>query len=285
MRIASLLPAATEIVIALGLDMELVGVTHRCRVPPGLGEVAVLTRPGSGGDELDDGALLDADPDLVIVGDGGSGTIGARAVESVFADDDDERPSVLTLAASSVEGVLNGIVAVGAMTESENAALDIVLGMRERLRGLEEIVVGRRDHGFQPPRVVLLAAVDPPRAVGGWIPDQVRLAGGWELLGQDDGPSEETSWDAVRDMDPEVLVLLPDGLPLREAIRAWESTPRPQGWADLRAVHDDRVFIVDGGPFVLAGPRVIDGIEILAELFDPVAFDGMSPPATWARAR
>ena len=86
-------------------------------------------------------------------------------------------------------------------------------------------------------------------------------------------------------MDPEVLVLLPDGLPLREAARAWESTPRPQGWADLRAVHDDRVFIVDGGPFVLAGPRVIDGIEILAELFDPVAFDGMSPPATWARAR
>ena len=134
MRIASLLPAATEIVIALGLDMELVGVTHRCRVPPGLGEVAVLTRPGSGGDELDGGTLFDADPNLVIVGDGGVGTIGARAVESVFADDEDEPPSVLTLAPSSVEGVLNGIVAVGAMTESENAALDIVLGMREQLQ-------------------------------------------------------------------------------------------------------------------------------------------------------
>ena len=284
MRIVSLLPAATEIVIALGLDEELVGITHRCRIPLGPDEAAVLTTAGPDGDELDVGALLDADPDLVIVGGGDEGTIGARPVEAVFADDEDA-PSVLTLAASSVEGVLNGIVAVGAMTEAENAALDVVVGLRERLQGLEEIVVGRRDRGFQPPRVVLLGAVDPPWAVGHWIPDQVRLAGGWELLGQDGGPAEPTTWDAVRDMDPEVLVLLPHGLPLPEAIRAWESSPRPDGWADLRAVRDDRVFVVDGGAFVLPGPRVIDGIEILAELIDPVAFDGMSPPATWSRAR
>ena len=284
MRIASLLPAATEIVIALGLDAELVGITHRCRIPPVPGEAAVLTAAGQDGDELDAGALLDADPDLVIVGDGDGGAIGAREVEAVFADED-EPPSVLTLAASSVEGVLNGIVAVGAMTEAENAALDVVVGLRERLQGLEEIVMGRRDRGFQPPRVVLLGAVDPPRAVGRWIPDQVRLAGGWELLGQDGGPAEPTTWDAVRETDPEVLVLLPDGLPLAEATRAWESRPRPEGWADLRAVRDDRVFVVDGGAFALPGPRVIDGIEILAELLDPVAFDGMSPPATWARAR
>ncbi len=284
MRIVSLLPAATEIVIALGLGEELVGITHRCRLPLGLGDAAVLTTASPHGDELDVGALLDADPDLVIVGDEDDGAIDARVVEVVVAHDEDA-PSVLTLAASSVEGVLNGIVAVGAMTEAENAALDVVVGLRERLQGLEEIVVGRRDRGFQSPRVVLLGAVDPPLAVGRWIPDQVRLAGGWELLGQDGGPAEATTWDAVRDMDPEVLVLLPDGLPLAEATRAWESLPRPEGWADLRAVRDDRVFVVDGGAFVLGGPRVIDGIEILAELLDPVAFDGMSPPATWARAR
>jgi iron complex transport system substrate-binding protein len=283
-RIVSLLPAATEIVIALGLDEELVGVTHRCRIPPRAVEAVVLTVAGRDGDELDVTALLDADPDLVIVGDGDDGTIGARLVERVFADEDDA-PSVLTLASSSVEGVLNGIVAVGAMTEAENAALDVVVGLRERLQGLEEIVMGRRDRGFQPPRVVVLGSVDPPRAVGRWVPDQVRLAGGWELLGQDGGAAEWTTWGAVRDMDPELLVLLPDGLPLPEAIRAWESAPRPEGWTDLRAVRDDRVFVVDCGAFVVPGPRVIDGIEILAELIDPVAFDGMSPPATWVRAR
>jgi iron complex transport system substrate-binding protein len=284
MRIVSLLPDATEILLALGLEEELVGVTHRCEVPAVAEEPAVLTRAGSGGgDALDAAALVDTDPDLVIVGDGTSGTVTARLVEAAFADAD-VAPSVLTHAPTTIEGVLNGIIAVGAMTETEDEAIAIVEGLRERLKGLQDVVLSRRDGGFRPPRVVLLDAVDPPRTVGRWIPDQVRLAGGWELLGRSGGSAELTSWAAVADMDPEVLVLLLDGLPLPEAARAWESTPRPEGWADLRAVHDGRAFVVDGGAFVLAGPRVLDGIEILAELVDPVAFDGMSPPATWVPA-
>jgi iron complex transport system substrate-binding protein len=283
-RIVSLLPAATEILLALGLEEELVGITHRCEVPATAEEPVVLTRAGSSGaDALDAAALVEADPELVIVGDGDEGTVSARLIEAAFADRD-VAPSVLTLAPTTVEGVLNGIVAVGAMTEAEDEALAVVEGLRERLKGLENIVLGRRDHGFQPPRVVLLGAVDPPATVGRWIPDQVRRAGGWELLGSDGGRGAPTTWDAVRDMDPEVLVLLPGGLPLAEAVRAWEAAPRPAAWEDLRAVRDDRVFVVDGGAFVLAGPRVLDGIEILAELIDPAAFDGMSPPATWARA-
>ena len=282
MRIVSLLPAATEIVLALGLGEELAGVTHHCEVPPGAGDPLVVTRRGLPGtpDELDEAALDEADPELVIAGDGEDGLVGARVIEARYAGAD-TKPSFLALAPSTVEGVLNGIVAVGAMTEAEDEALGVVEGLRERLKGLEEIVMGRRDHGFAPPRVVLLGAVDPPRTVGRWIPDMVRLAGGWELLGQPGERPVATSWDAVRDMDPEVLVLLPGGLPLREGVRVWESAPRPEAWADLRAVREGRAFIVDGGCFVLAGPGVIDGIEVLAELIDPAAFDGMSPPGTW----
>jgi iron complex transport system substrate-binding protein len=283
-RIVSLLPAATEIVLALGLGDELTGVTHRCDVPPAATDPLVVTRRGEDGgpDVLDADALEEAAPDLVIAGEGDDGLMDARAVEARFAATASP-PSILVLAPVSVEGVLNGIVAVGAMTEAEDEALGVVEDLRERLKGLHEIVMSRRDHGFAPPRVVLLGSVDPPRTVGGWVPDQVRLAGGWEILGTEGERPHETTWDAVRDMDPEVLVLLPGGLPLREAVRAWEATPRPEGWADLRAVRDGRAFVVDGPCFTLAGPGVIDGIEILAELIDPAAFDGMSPPATWAR--
>lgn len=284
MRIVSLLPDATEVLLALGLEDELVGVSHRCDVPATAGEPAVLTQAGSeGGDALDAAGLVDADPDLVIVGDGRDGSVTGRLVEAAFADTG-EAPSVMTHAPTTVEGVLNAIVGIGAMTEAEDEALSVVEGLRERLRELQRIVLGRRDGGFQPPRVVLLGAVDPPRTVGRWIPDQVRLAGGWELLGQPGGTGEITTWDAVADMDPEVLVLLPGGLPLAEAMHAWEASVRPPGWNDLRAVQAGRAFVVDGGPFVLAGPRVIDGIEIVAELIDPAAFDGMSPPATWLPA-
>jgi iron complex transport system substrate-binding protein len=284
MRIVSLLPAATEILLALGLEEELVGVTHRCEVPAGPGEPVVLTSAGPQGDTLDAAALAGSEPDLVVVGRGDEGTIGPPAVLAAFPGVD-APPSILTLAPSSVEGVLNGIVAVGAMTEAEDEALGLVEELRERLKGLEEIVVGRRDHGFRPPRVVLLTEVEPPRTAGRWMTEQVRLAGGWELLGQDGERAGPTTWAAVRDMDPEVLVLLPGGLPLGDALKAWEASPRPEGWADLRAVRDDRVFVADGGPFTQAGPRIVDGIEILAELIDPAAFDGMAPPATWARAR
>ena len=285
MRLVSLLPAATEILLALGLEEELVGITHRCEVPATGEEPAVLTRTGSGGgDALDAPALVETDPDLVIVGPGDDGSIGTRLVDAAFADVT-VRPSVLTIAPASVEGVLNAIAAVGAMTEAEDEALAVVEGLRERLKALEDIVIGRRDGGFRPPRLVVLDPADPPVMPGRWVPDQVRLAGGWELLAQDGARPEPTTWDSVRDVDPELLVLVPDGLPLPEAVRAWEAAPRPEGWAELRAVREDRVFVVDGGALLLAGPRVVDGIEILAELIDPSAFDGMAPTASWARAR
>ena len=181
--------------------------------------------------------------------------------------------------------MLNAIQAVGAMTEAEDEAMDVALGLRERLHALERIVLGRREHGFVPPRVIVLEGLEPPIAVGRWVPEQVRLAGGWELLGREGEAPASTTWDAVREMEPEVLVLAPRGLdlargPARRGIgclgrRAGERSPLSRA---------GRVFAVDGPAcFDHPGPRVIDGIEVLAELIDPAAFDGMAPPDTWAQ--
>jgi len=292
-RIVSLLPAATEIVVALGLGEELVGVTERCALPAGLTGVAIVARgapgvtaagPGLPLLEVDETALVEADPDLII----GSDlcrvvTAGSRELRELAAEIDDE-VEVLSLDPVSVEGVLNAIQAVGAMTEAEDAAMDVVVGLRERLQAVEAIVVGRRERGFVPPRLAALEWLDPPIAVGRWIPEQVRLAGGWELLGHEGERAAPTSWEAVREVDPEILVLMPAGLHLAETVAAWAATPRPEGWEDLRAVRDGRVFAVDGaGQFAQPGPRVVDGIEALAEIIDPLAFDGMSLPDSWAR--
>ena len=262
MRIASFSPAGTEIVIALGLEDELVDHSRELRPSPD--------------------ALVAENPDLVLVGDGTSGTVGARDLEPALAGD--ASPSVLTIAPASVEGVLNAIIAVGAMTETEDEALAVVEDLRERLKVLTEVVVGRRDHGFRPPRVVVLDELDPPRAAGRWVPDQVRLAGGWEVLGQAGEAPRPSTWDALAEVDPEVLVLVAGGRPFRMADAPTAGGARPAVWDDLRAVRERRVFIVDGGAFAVAGPRVMDGIEILAELFDPAAFDGMAPPDTWVHA-
>jgi iron complex transport system substrate-binding protein len=305
-RIVSLIPSATEIVFALGLGEELVGVSEDCDFPPDVRHIRVVSRrtedlagatsaeinaavEASMHDhaplyELDEAALAAAAPDLILTQElCRVCAVGYREVNDVARRLDGD-VTVISLEPTSIEGILNSIQTVGAMTEAEDAAVDVVEGLRERLKAVEEIVVGRRDHGFVPPRVAAVEWLDPPFAVGHWVPEQVRLAGGWELLGVEGGRSVETSWTAVAEVDPEILVLMPCGFGLAETIAEWDRTPKPAGWADLRAVQEGRVFAVDGsGLFSRPGPRVVDGVEVLAELIDPAAFDGMSMPDTWAR--
>ena len=233
---------------------------------------------------LDEAALAEARPNLILTQElCRECAVGYREVNEVARRLDGD-VTVISLEPTSIEGILNSIQTVGAMTSSEDSAMFVVEGLRERLQAVEEIVVGRRDHGFRPARVAAIGDLAAPSTMGLWVPEQVRLAGGWELLGSEGGPPVATTWAAVREVDPEVLILMPPDLDLPGTIAAWEGTPRPPSWGDLRAVRDGRVFAVDGAAyFGRPGPRVVDGIEVLTELIDPIAFDGMSPPASWER--
>jgi iron complex transport system substrate-binding protein len=277
-RIASLFPAATEILFALGLGDEVVGVSDRCDVP---GEALGVPRV-TGPHGIAPGRLREADPDLVITGAPEDGCPDPRAIRGLL-DDSGLEAEILTLAPTSVEGVLNAISTVGAMTEAEDEALDLVAQLRERMKAVDDIVIARREAGFDPPRLVLLEGLDPPRSVGRWVPDQVRLAGGWELLGREGAAPVRVSWSDVADVDPEIIVLLPEDLALDEAASLWSVTPRPPAWSRLQAVQEGQVFVVDAGLFARPGPRIVDGIETLAELVDPHACAGVAPPASWAR--
>jgi iron complex transport system substrate-binding protein len=277
-RIVSLLPAATEILFALDLGDELVGVSHRCDAP---GEALGVPRV-TGPHGVSPGRLLEADPDLVVTGALEDRCPDPRAVRALL-DDSGLDAEVLTLAPTSVEGVLNAISTVGAMTEAEDAALELVAQLRERMKAVDDVVIARREAGFDPPRLVLLEGLDPPRSVGRWVPDQVRLAGGWELLGREGAVPVRVTWADVAEMDPEMLVLLPEDLALDDAVSLWSVTPRPLSWHDLQAVRDGRVYVVDAGLFARPGPRVVDGIETLAELIDPLGCAGFAPPSSWAR--
>ncbi len=294
MRIVSLHPAATEIVFALGLGDELVGVTAYCDEPPEARGIPVVasrsggwrptSQPGPDPLEVDTAALEAADPDLVILSDTNRVcSVGVREMRQI-ADEIDEEVAVLSLDPVSIEGVLNAIQTVGAMTEAEDEAMELVVGLRERLQAIEGIVVARRDHGFVAPRIAALEWLDPPHTVGRWVPEQARLAGGWELLGREGERGAPTSWDALRELDPEIIVLMPAGLDLPATTAAWEALPTPEGWADLRAVQERRVYAVDGSAyFWRPGPRIVDGIEVLAEIIDPIAFDGLAPNGSFVR--
>jgi iron complex transport system substrate-binding protein len=303
-RIVSLLPSATEIVCALGLRDELVGVTHECDWPPDVVGLPVMTRDaldirgatsreihrrigdavhgGSAIYQLDEDALEAADADLILTQELCTVcAVGYREVsDTVRALEMDS--TVVSLEPTSVEGILNTIATVGAMTSAEDAAVDVVGRLRERLGAIETKAQERRESGFVGPRVVGLEWLDPPFAVGHWVPDQIRRAGGWDLLGHDGDPARETTWDAVVDVDPDLLLLMPCGYHLRETVAEWAATPRPDVLEDLSAIRRGHLIALDGSSyFSRPGPRVVDGIEMLAEIFDPEAFRDLSPATGW----
>jgi iron complex transport system substrate-binding protein len=304
MRIVSLLPSATEIVFALGLGDELVGVTHECDWPPEVADIPAVTRSthdlsdrssreidrmvgasvhgGSSLYELDDAALAAAEPDLILTQELCAVCAVSYQEVNEVARTIDADIRVVSLEPTSIEGILNSIATVGAMTDAEDAAVDVVAELRERLKKLETRLARRRTGGQPPVRVVGLEWLDPPFATGHWVPEQVRRAGGWDLLGREGEASLRTTWQAVREVDPEMLVLMPCGFHLSETVAEWERTPKPDGWRELEAVRRGQVFAVDGSAyFSRPGPRVIDGIGLLAEIFDPDGFVETSPLGSW----
>jgi len=291
MRIVSLLPAATEIVCALGLADDLLGVTHACIVPPEAAGVRVVTRPAVGGVpagpglprfEVDEAQVAELRPDLVLVPGSWQPHRPATPRLDEPADPPPDQPTVVTLAPASIEGIFHAISTVGAMTSAEDEALGLVEILRERLADVEEVVVARRAAGHAPPRVVALEWLDPPFAAGGWVPEQIRRAGGWDLLGRDGDPATRTTWQAIVDLDPEMLLLMPRDADLAGALAASERLPRPAAWGEIHAVRRGQVFALDAAAyFGNPGPRVIDGLELLAELFDPAGFIDVAPPGGW----
>jgi iron complex transport system substrate-binding protein len=304
MRIVSLLPSATEIVCALGLSRQLVGITHECDWPPVVAGKAVMTRPtvelrglssatidrkvraaaaaGTPIFEIDTEAFRRARPDLVITQALCAICAPGHASVQELAHAIDPDITVISLEPTSLEGIFNTITTVGAMTERERRAIALLGRLRARLGRIEQKAEKSRAAGHLPLRVIGLEWLDPPMVVGHWIPEQIRRAGGWDLLGREGDASVQTTWSTIRDMEPDMLLLMPCGLGLQETVREFERMRRPAFWDDILAVQRHNVIALDGSAyFSRPGPRVIDGVSLLAEIFDPNRFVDVSPPMSW----
>ena len=303
MRIVSLVPSATEIVCALGLRRQLVGISHACDWPPEIVGKPVITWPtialggvsdrtihrrvaaaaasGTPAVDIDEAALRRVRPDLIITGGLGAAAHG-RATIAEIARDIDPEIAVVSLEPTSLEGIFNSITTIGAMTETEGKALALLGRIRGRLGRIEQKAQKSRAAGHQPLRVVGLEWLDPPMVVGHWIPEQIRRAGGWDLLGREGEPSVATTWSAIRAVEPDMLLLMPCGYGLEETKRAFARLRRPRFFAEMMAVQRQNVIALDGAAFFSRpGPRVLDGISLLAEIFDPDRFVDVSPPMSW----
>lgn len=280
MRVVSLVPAATEMVWALGATDQLVAVTHDDDFPPAVLRLPRLTRStipagatareidvhvreaGARGEStfhLDEQALCGAHPDLIL----GQTLCAVCAVTLDRIPATLERPpEVVPLTASTIEGMFDDLGRVGAALGREDKANRLVENLRSRLTTIEGRVAP-----LARPRVACLEWLDPLFNGGHWVPEQVRMAGGVDVLGTAGARSREIGWDDVVAARPEIVIAMPCG---------WDAARAAHEAEALRRIGDARIVGVDGAAyFSRPGPRLVDGVELLASIFHP---DAVSAP-------
>lgn len=288
MRIVSLLPSATEILCLLGLGDQVVGVSHECDFPPEVATRPVLVRPAvdpalpsveidrqvsarlaarQGLYLLDEARLAELRPDVVVT-QALCDVCAVRHEEVVAAAARlPSRPRVVSLLPSSLADVMGDIGRVGEATGRAREALAAVEGLERRVEAVRAHVAGRAR-----PVTVAIEWLDPIMIGGHWVPEQVAVAGGVDPLGRAGRPSVKRAWEQVLAARPEAVVLMPCGFDRARTTREAAAVTGRPGFAELPAVRAGRVFAVDGHAyFSRPGPRLVDGIELLAHLLHPEA--------------
>jgi len=283
MRIVSLLPSATEIVYALGLGDDLVGVTFECDEPasarrektvvvggrdtkgmtPGEIDQYVRSQLAAGEDlyTLHAQALAGLDPQLILTQD----LCRVCAIPSGQVDDAlgylGCQADVLSLDPHSLDDVLASVLLVGERTGTGDVAQNLLDALRARLERVASAVAGR-----ERPRVAVVEWVDPPFTAGHWVPDLIRAAGGEPVGGTAGERSVQTTWSEIRSAGPEVVIVAPCGYHLDGAVE--------QARGILAELPGVQVWAIDAdGIVVRPGPRLVDGVEAIATVLHPRVLD------------
>jgi iron complex transport system substrate-binding protein len=299
MRIASLLPSATEILFAVGAGDDVVGVTHECDFPSAARRLPQLTssaidhdgqtcaaidrhiraavHSGSSIYRLDEALMADLTLDLVVTQELCEVCAVSYAQVEVAVRRLAGTTPVLSLEPNTLEDICRTIETVGGAVGRREGATDVAEALRARI-----VAVAALTHPDPRPRMVCVEWTDPIMAGGHWVPEMVRLAGADDPLGTVAAPSSYVAWEQVISVDPEILVLMPCGYGLEQTLAVADDITSRPGFGSLSCARTGRVVAVDGSSyFNRPGPRIVDGLEILAAVVRSIPGDRLPPGAAW----
>jgi len=295
-RICSLVPGATEVLFALGLGQSVVGVTHECDWPQ-----EAESRPRVTASHLQSGDLSSSEIDAAVAEAAREGKALYAVDEAVWEEIQADvvvaqelcdvcavsagevrrlDVEVIDYSPATLDGVLGHITALGWRLDAEGAADEVTNGMRLRLARVRAALAENETY----PRVYVSEWLEPPYAAGHWVPDMVSAAGGIEIAGIAGEPSFRMRWTDVAGLEPDTVVLAPCGFDLDRTLSEVVTLDLSAHLLGTAARQESRVFAVDAnGYFSRPGPRLVDGVELLAYLLHPDAYS--DPGIPWSRVR
>lgn len=303
-RIVSLVPGATEIVCALGFEADLVGRSHSCDYPPSIQHLPAVTEPAldltgssreidqrlqtvlrDGGSvwQVRDAALAELKPDILLTQFMCAlGTVSPDEARRAAGDSQTAAPELISLTGKTTEGIAADIQRVAEKLRIPERGDRLIAELRQRMNR----VVEQADALPEKPTVALVEWIDPLVAAGNWLPELVEMAGGVPLFGAAGQPSPWLEWDELWASDPDRIIILPCGFDIQRAGAEMPALARQPGWTTLRAVRDGHIYLTDSSQFFnRPGPRLVESLEILAEILHPDAFHLGHEGTGWTRYR
>ncbi|WP_204151388.1 cobalamin-binding protein [Leptolyngbya sp. CCY15150] len=302
LRIVSLIPSATELVAALGLTDYLVGRSHECDYPPSVTTLPICTQPTF--DPQGNSAVIHDRVTLLLQkalsvyrvktdvlehlrpthiltqAQCEVCAVSLAEVEQAVAGLTTIQPKILSLQPACFSDLWDDLRRVAAMLGVSADA--VVAALQERVAACAQTTQDLAES--DRPSVVCIEWMEPLMAAGNWVPEQVAIAGGRSCFGKVGQHSPWLEWADLQRADPDVMVVMPCGFGLDRIRQDMHLLTQRSGWSALRAVRHNQVYLVDGNHyFNRPGPRLVDSLEILAELIHPQRFSYGYGPQTWQR--
>ena len=298
MRICSLLPSTTEIVCALGMETSLVGKTHECDYPPEVHHVQVVTKSlidhtestsyeidrhiseamhsGSGIYAIDDSALTEINPDLILTQELCEVCAVSYSQVEVSVRKLEGDVDVISLEPTTLDGILETIVEIGDAAGAPLEAGELSGSLRKRIDRVSEMT----SSSSYKPKVLSLEWLDPPFCGGHWIPEMIQIAGGENLISSEKMPSRKMKLEEIKEANPDVIVMMPCGFDVKRTVSEYNNVlAKNPDWNELKAVKENNVYAVDANSyFSKPSLRTITGIEILAKITHPDVFNDLELP-------
>jgi iron complex transport system substrate-binding protein len=304
MKIVSLIASSTEIVCALGLEKNLVGRSHECDYPAAVAALPACSEPKinihATSKEIDrqvkdvvaeslsvyrvhTDTLKKLNPDIIVTQDQCEVcAVSFKDVETAVCDWLGKKPAIVSLKPENLEDIFTSIEQVGRATNTQDRARELVSSFRKRIGDIAQ-KVPRREKKL---RVACIEWIEPLMAAGNWVPELVDILKAENLFGEAGKHSPWMTWEELQKVDPDIILAMPCGWDIGRINQEMPILEALNGWRDLKAVKKGQVYITDGNQyFNRPGPRIVESLEIMAEIFYPDKFHFGHHKSGWEKYR